>query len=167
MSSNEITLTVIGLGSPLMGDDGVGLEVAHRLKHEELPGSVEVLSAGTPGIDLIDMITNRERVIIVDAVKINEMNPSYGRAVDESSKDFVFIEPESIRKKEIDASVHEMGLDTTLILMRTLKMDLSNVTIIGIPIRSAEQVRGLSKEAEKKANKVTEHILTLIKEMRK
>lgn len=149
-----------------MGDDGVGIEVAHRLMHEELPRSVEVLSAGTPGIDLIDMIKNRARVIIVDAVKIAEMNSTYGRAAEENTKDFVLIEPGSIQKKEVDLSVHEMGLDTTIVLMRTLKMDLSNVTIIGIPISCAEQVRGLSRETEEKAEKVTEYILTLIKETR-
>ena len=40
--------TVIGLGSPLMGDDGLGLAILERLRRVyEIPPEVELVDGGT------------------------------------------------------------------------------------------------------------------------
>ena len=63
-------LLVIGLGNPLMGDEGVGCHVADRLAADpRLPEHVEVISGGTDLLRYADRMEGRGRVVIVDAIQ--------------------------------------------------------------------------------------------------
>ncbi len=62
-------LLVIGCGNLLAADDGVGLHVVRSLKECPLPKGVEVIEAGCPGLNLLDLWEGFEKVILVDAVK--------------------------------------------------------------------------------------------------
>jgi hydrogenase maturation protease len=60
---------VIGLGNPILGDDGVGWKVAEEVKQHLAPDSpvdVEFLSLG--GISLMEHLIGYERAILIDAV---------------------------------------------------------------------------------------------------
>jgi hydrogenase maturation protease len=60
---------VIGLGNPILGDDGVGWKVAEAVKQQlasDSPVDVEFLSLG--GISLMEQLIDYERAILVDAV---------------------------------------------------------------------------------------------------
>jgi hydrogenase maturation protease len=64
---------VIGLGNPLMGDDGVGERVAESLLlRPDLPDDVEVLRGGTDLLRLAGEIEGRRRVVVIDAVQEGE-----------------------------------------------------------------------------------------------
>lgn len=65
---SEGRLLIIGLGNPLMGDDGAGIQVVNELQKLDLPDYVDVIDGGTPGVGLIDMMSGYSRVIVVDAV---------------------------------------------------------------------------------------------------
>lgn len=58
-----------GIGGVLLGDDGVGPYVARLLAacYEFEPG-VEVADLGTPALDLIDELSGRDAVILIDSV---------------------------------------------------------------------------------------------------
>jgi hydrogenase maturation protease len=58
---------VLGLGNPLLRDEGVGVHVAAALAEAGLPPSVEVVDGGTLGLDLADVIGGRRLVVVVDA----------------------------------------------------------------------------------------------------
>ncbi len=61
---------VLGLGNPLMGDDGVGVVALTRLSAEwELPDEVELVDGGTWGMNLLPMIESAERLILLDAIR--------------------------------------------------------------------------------------------------
>ena len=48
---------VIGLGNPLMGDDGVGLAALERLRDDwDMPADVELVDGGTWGMNLLPVI---------------------------------------------------------------------------------------------------------------
>lgn len=60
---------VIGLGNPILGDDGVGWRVAEDVarKTANRPGvEVDCLSLG--GLSLMERLTGSERVVLVDAI---------------------------------------------------------------------------------------------------
>lgn len=57
---------VIGIGNVLRADDGVGIHVVQRLE-DEIPGC-EAVDMATAGIDLLEQIRGREKVVIVDAI---------------------------------------------------------------------------------------------------
>lgn len=62
-------MTVIGLGNPLMGDDGVGVLAAARLRDEwDIPASVEVVDGGTWGMRLLPAIEDAEALLLIDAI---------------------------------------------------------------------------------------------------
>ncbi len=63
-------IAVIGIGNVLAGDDALGPTVVKLLEAAwEVPADVEVLDAGTPGLDLTAYVAGLESVVIVDAVK--------------------------------------------------------------------------------------------------
>lgn len=60
---------VVGLGNPLMGDDGVGWHIAEGLReHPGLPDDVEVVPGGTDLLRLQAELEERPRVVLVDAM---------------------------------------------------------------------------------------------------
>jgi hydrogenase maturation protease len=61
---------VIGVGNILYGDDGFGPRVVERLQGEDLGHGVDVIDGGSIGIDLLDYLTEYDRVIIVDAAQM-------------------------------------------------------------------------------------------------
>ena len=63
-------LLVLGLGNPLRGDDGIGPRVIEALQDRGLPSGVEVIDGGTGGLGLVNMLSCRQRVIIVDAANM-------------------------------------------------------------------------------------------------
>lgn len=63
---------VLGLGNPIMGDDGVGLAAIQRLRNDwRLPAEVEVVDGGTWGMNLLPLIERADRLVLVDAINTN------------------------------------------------------------------------------------------------
>ncbi len=58
-----------GIGNVLLGDDGVGPYVARLLAaHYEFDDGVEVADLGTPALDLIDQLSEKDAVILIDSI---------------------------------------------------------------------------------------------------
>jgi hydrogenase maturation protease len=61
---------VLGLGNPLMGDDGVGIAALQRLQDRwELPPEVDLVDGGTWGMNLLPLIESAGRLILLDAIE--------------------------------------------------------------------------------------------------
>lgn len=76
---NHVMKTIIvGLGNPLLGDDGVGWRVAEQVRDQlaelttSAPVEVECLSLG--GLSLMEHLVGYERAILIDAITTAE-NP--------------------------------------------------------------------------------------------
>ena len=66
-------ILVAGIGSVLLGDDGVGPYVARSLRSNYVfDEGVEVEDLGTPALDLIDHIAGLDALVVVDAVNNGE-----------------------------------------------------------------------------------------------
>ena len=58
-----------GIGNVLLGDDGVGPYVARLLTaHYEFEEGVEIADLGTPALDLIDQLSGKDAVILIDSI---------------------------------------------------------------------------------------------------
>jgi hydrogenase maturation protease len=64
---------VLGMGNPILTDDGVGIKIVQRLK-ERRP-DLEIIETSEAGIALLDFIVGYERLIIVDSIKTGEGKP--------------------------------------------------------------------------------------------
>lgn len=59
---------VIGLGNPLMGDDGFGLVALARLRDDWTLEGVELADGGTWGMSLLPLIEDSDRLVLLDAI---------------------------------------------------------------------------------------------------
>jgi len=61
---------VLGLGNPILADDGVGIEVAHRIR-DRLNGchDIDVTEASVGGLGLLDSIVGYDKLIVIDSIK--------------------------------------------------------------------------------------------------
>jgi hydrogenase maturation protease len=61
-----------GIGNILLGDDGVGPYIARLLTaHYQFEQGVEIIDLGTPALDLMDQISGRDAVILIDSIKVD------------------------------------------------------------------------------------------------
>jgi hydrogenase maturation protease len=73
MESKKSRVLVIGLGNPILGDDGVGWRVAEEVKKQLPPDSlvdVDCLSLG--GISLMEHLIGYGHAILIDAFALEE-----------------------------------------------------------------------------------------------
>ena len=73
MSDPELIETVvIGVGNPLMGDDGLGIAVLERLRSGwRFDPPVELVDGGTWGLNLLPIVERARRVLFVDAINVD------------------------------------------------------------------------------------------------
>ena len=59
---------VVGLGNPILGDDGVGWRVAHEVQARLADPDVEVTCLALGGVALMERLAGYRRAIIIDAM---------------------------------------------------------------------------------------------------
>jgi len=64
-----MTTLVLGMGNPILSDDGLGLTVARRLRDLPMPGDVEVAESEVGGLRLLELVRGFTKVVIIDALK--------------------------------------------------------------------------------------------------
>jgi hydrogenase maturation protease len=70
--SSSRSIVILGVGNVLLSDEGIGVHVANELMKMELPLEVTVIEGGTDGFRLLNIITETDYLIVVDAVKGGE-----------------------------------------------------------------------------------------------
>ncbi len=58
---------ILGIGNPILRDDGVGIRIARKLR-EENP-ELEVIETSQAGLTLLDLVAGYDRLIIIDSIK--------------------------------------------------------------------------------------------------
>jgi hydrogenase maturation protease len=86
IDSAPIGTLVLGIGNLLMGDEGVGVEVARRLLGQPIPPGVEILDGGTGSFVLLEPMRRAARIILIDAAldatppgTIRRLTPRFSR----------------------------------------------------------------------------------------
>ncbi len=68
---SEARTVVIGLGNPLMGDDGVGIAALDVLQEDwQFEPPVEYVDGGTWGMNLLPVIESAHRLLFIDALDV-------------------------------------------------------------------------------------------------
>jgi hydrogenase maturation protease len=139
MTENARTL-VLGIGNPLFGDDGVGIEVARRIEERSGKNGVDIVEASASGLELLDIVSGYDRLIVIDATATGD--GYVGKLHRLERDDFAdAVHP---------APKHRMNLFTTLEFGRSLKVDVPRETVIyAVEIEDAREFReGYSAELE-------------------
>ena len=59
---------ILGIGNPLLGDDGVGIHIIRQLQKTYQHADVYIDEAMTGGMNLLDAMTGFDRAILVDTI---------------------------------------------------------------------------------------------------
>lgn len=149
-------LLVLGVGNPLLGDDGIGGAAIARLERERLPARVELRDAGTSMIDVVADLGRYERVIVIDAIAIS--GRAKGAVVE-------FELAEAAVKGALPAiSAHEFELGGLMALAAALSLDLPPVHVIGFVPVSIELGCGLTPAALAALDDIVARVLRLVHE---
>jgi len=122
---------VLGMGNPILGDDGVGVRVAAEVL-DALPADapVDVSEACVGGLSLMELMVGYERVILIDAVGSEPCRPGTIRRM--SMTDLALL-----GSTQHVASTHDTNLVTALNAGRQMSLSLpSNITIFAIEAKN-------------------------------
>ncbi len=65
---------VLGLGNPILGDDGVGWQIASELQSkEQIPSNVSIDCLAIGGFSLMETLIGYDRAILIDACVTNQV----------------------------------------------------------------------------------------------
>jgi hydrogenase maturation protease len=139
---SEVTsgqILVIGLGNPIMGDDGLGLAALDRLRREwSLPESVHLVDGGTWGMNLLPLVEDAERVVFLDAI---DVGTAPGALVQLERKDLP-------RFLALKLSPHQIGLEEVLAVAELRGRLPGQLVAMGLQPGRVEMVSGLSPEVD-------------------
>lgn len=124
---------ILGVGNPLMGDDGVGIAAVERLSALRLPEGVEVVDGGTGGITLLALMEGAAEVVVIDAAEMGLPPGEFRR----------FSGDALMANWEPGMSVHQAGLGEVLALGRELDL-LPEVTLFAVQPESVVLRQALS-----------------------
>ncbi|UCE91905.1 MAG: hydrogenase maturation protease [Methanobacteriota archaeon] len=120
---------VVGVGNPILSDDGAGIHIARALKDMGLQG-VDVEELPASGLELLDMVLDYDRVIIVDAIVTAKGAPGELRVMEE----------DDFENTVHGASPHGINIATALALGRQLAAERMPSDIRFFAIEAADVV---------------------------
>lgn len=129
-----MSILVAGVGNIFLGDDGFGVEVAHRLSHVELPEFARVVDYGVRGMHLAYDLAGAapDLTIIVDATAQGDV-PGTIHVIDMAL-------PSTMDNMAL-LDAHGMQPDVVLGLVRLLGADPGRVLLVGCePAELAERM---------------------------
>ena len=113
---------VLGIGNILMKDEGVGARAAQAMQELDLPEGIEVFDGATQGADLIDVLADREKVVVIDAV---QAPVPAGTIMRFGSESFA-------RRNVTMMSLHQVGILDALAMTRHMGCAPKEVIVIGV-----------------------------------
>jgi len=142
-------ILILGIGNILLKDEGVGVHVVERLMKMSLPDNVEVLDGGTAGLDLVDFIEGRKKMIVIDAVNAGEKPGTLYRLTEEN----LDIKPKAI------SSFHEIDFLDALHMSELVNSKPEEIVVIGIEPNDMSEGIGLSPEIEEQIPRIIEVVM--------
>jgi hydrogenase maturation protease len=127
MDRRSDTVLIIGLGSPIMTDDAIGLEVVQEIEDMHLEG-VETRQEAVGGLDIIPLMWGYRNVIIVDAIQTGMYEPGT----------IMFFDPEDFNETIGDASAHDINLATAMRIGREMEPEMMPDKVCFIAIEAED-----------------------------
>jgi len=150
---------VLGVGNPILCDDGVGIHVARQIKEKINDPNIVVDEAITGGMNLLDLMTGYDKAILIDAVNIKDANVGEVKCF-----------PLGNLSTTHSNNPHDVSLMESLELAKKLGQDKipSEIIVVGIVLKEIPYVFGekLSPEIAKAVPKAIKATLREIEKMR-
>lgn len=148
-------VNIVGVGSTLMGDDGVGSAVVEALARREVPDGVRLHDAGLAVSDVLGRLAPGETLIVVDALRAGGRAGQIYRACLDDMR------PEGGRLHGC-LSLHELSVLPALRMEALSGREFKDVTVFGVEPETVAWGEGLSPvvaaAAERLAGAILEYI---------
>jgi hydrogenase maturation protease len=138
-SGSAPEVLILGLGNPLVGDDGIGTRVIQELRALQLPDEVALAEGGTAGMGLVALMEGYRRVYIVDAVDMHQPAGHVACFALHEARFNTAVAP---------VLPHQLGLEHAIAVAEALGMAPEEVVVIGIQPAQLIMGSGLSQEVE-------------------
>lgn len=116
---------ILGLGNPILSDDGIGLRVARALQSKCNQPEVTVMETGMAGLGLLDLLVGYDRAIIIDGVQT-----AGGKA-----GQIYRLKPDAFNATRHTGTPHDVNFTTALELGNRLGLALpQQITIFAIEV---------------------------------
>jgi hydrogenase maturation protease len=146
---------VLGVGNPLMGDDGIGLRAIELLAACDLPSNIRIEEIGTPGWAIGAWLENTSSVILIDAVQMG-LKPGSWKKMD--------LREEKLFVQEPAFSLHQPDLACGLELAQELGLLPQNLVLYGMEPADLTPGNPLSPQI---ANNLPELVNTIAKDIQR
>ena len=141
-------ILILGVGNLILKDEGVGVHAVRELEGRDLPAHVEVIDGGTYLMDLLSVIQEAERIIVIDALKGGGEPGTIYRVTPD----------DLMAETERALSLHQVGLLEILGMVRQLGGD-PHAVIIGVEPKEIAWGMELTPEVAAKLPKVIEMVM--------
>ena len=143
-------ILVLGLGNPLMSDEGIGGFLIERfLAKKQDYAHVDFLDAGTGGMTLLTLMENRKKVIIIDCAFMDTAPGTIKRFTPE---DVITV------KKLMHYSLHEADILKVIAMAKQLGQCPEEIIIFGIEPLTVEMNQQISDVLKEKIEQYFERI---------
>ena len=143
---------VLGLGNPILSDDGVGIKVAQELREKLRDPQVTVAESSLAGISLLDFVVGYNQVMIIDAIQTKG-----GKA-----GQIYRMRPEDFSSAKHLSSPHQINLITALELGKMLSLAMpQKITIFAV---EAKDVSNFSEKCTPKVEKAIPRVAKMVLE---
>ncbi len=149
MKTSRAKTLVLGIGNILLQDEGIGVRVVEYLQQGPVPDDVEFLDGGTAGADLIDVLSDREHVVIIDAA---DFDVPAGTILRMTPQDW-------LTKQENPLSLHDLDIPQTLAMTRILNCAPHHVVCFAIVPESIEPGMELTDTHKRLVPRIAEMVL--------
>jgi len=121
-------ILVMGVGNPLMRDDGIGPRVIEFLRSSfSFPDNVEVVDAGSMSFMILDLFRDIDQLIIIDAIQGTE----------HPAGTVLILTPEEIAPNQVKHSLHDTRL-VDILQAAELMGHTPQTVAIGVQIEAIE-----------------------------
>jgi hydrogenase maturation protease len=129
-------LLVLGMGNLLLEDEGLGIRALEILQQQyEIPSGVDCLDGGTTGMGLLDDMSRREHLLVLDACQTGEPPGTLVRLAGDDVPVYFGMR----------ISPHQMGLSDVLATLELSGEKPAEVTVLGLVPQSLDMCLELSE----------------------
>jgi hydrogenase maturation protease len=146
---------VLGIGNPILCDDGVGIKVAREVGEKLDDPQITVAETSTAGLSLLDSIVGYDKVVIIDAIQTKK-----GKA-----GQIYRMKPEDFSFAKHFSSPHQINLATALELGKMLNLAMpQEITIFAV---EAKDVSNFNERCTPEVERaIPEAVKTVLEELK-
>ena len=131
---------VVGLGNPILRDDGVGVHVVRALSPRLRAAGIAATEGGYVGLGFLDVLTGFRKAIIIDAIRTEDGRPG----------NIYRLNLDDIETRACTPWSHHLGLAAVLKSARDLGVEVpTEVTLFAVEVKDVGFGEGCTPKVER------------------